>query len=57
MRDPVVMCDQCIELDKKIAHYQKLAERIWDPPTLRGLYELIEERKAQKTALHPEKQK
>jgi hypothetical protein len=51
------MCDKCTELDQKIAHFQMLAERIWDPLTVEGLKNLIEERRNQKAALHPEQQK
>jgi hypothetical protein len=51
------MCDHCIELDKKIAQFQKLAERVLDPLTVEGLGKLIEEMQAQKAALHPELQK
>ena len=46
------MCDQCIELDKKIAHFQRLADGVLDPLTLEGIKKVIEERKAQKAALH-----
>jgi hypothetical protein len=52
-----VMCDHCIELDRKIAQFQTLAERVLDPLTVEGLRKLIEEMQAQKAALHPELQK
>jgi hypothetical protein len=51
------MCDKCIELDKKIAHFQDLATRLADSATLEGTQKLIEEMHAQKAALHPEQQK
>ena len=51
------MCDKCIELDKKIAHFSDLATRLVDPPTLEGTKKLIEEMQAQEVALHPEQQK
>jgi hypothetical protein len=51
------MCDQCTELDKKIAHFQTLAERVSDPQTLEGINKLIREMRVQKVALHPEQQK
>ena len=51
------MCDQCIELDKKIAHFEKLAGRVLDPLTVEGLNKLSKEMRAQKAALHPEQQK
>jgi hypothetical protein len=48
------MCDKCIELDGKIANYQRMASRITDHAMLDGIKELIERAKAQKVALHPE---
>ena len=50
------MCDKCIQLDKKIEHYERLASGIADELTLERLRELVREMKAQKTALHPEQQ-
>ena len=49
------MCDRCVELDGKIEHYQRMASRITDQAMLDGIKELIEQAKAQKAALHPEK--
>jgi hypothetical protein len=46
-----------MELDEKIAHYQTLADRVVDPPTVEGLKKLIEEMQARKTELHPGQQK
>jgi hypothetical protein len=51
------MCDQCIELDKKIEHYRSLMARITDPLTNQGLEKRIEEMLEQKSALLPERQK
>jgi hypothetical protein len=51
------MCDQCIQLDKKIERYQRLASAVADELTLERLRELVREMRAQKTALHPEQQK
>jgi hypothetical protein len=48
------MCDQCIELDGKIEHYQRMASRITDQAMLDGIKELIERMKAQKAAFHSE---
>jgi hypothetical protein len=48
------MCDMCVELDRKIAHYQRLASRFTDQGLLEGINELIERAKVQKAALHPE---
>jgi hypothetical protein len=48
------MCDQCVEIDKKIDHYQRLASRFTDRALLDGIKELTEHANAQKAALHPE---
>jgi FAD/FMN-containing dehydrogenase len=48
------MCEKCVELDGKISHYRRLAIGITDRRTLDGIQKLIEEMKAQKTALHPD---
>jgi hypothetical protein len=48
------MCAKCVELDGKIEHYRRLSSTITDQRTLDGIRELIERRKAQKAALHPE---
>ena len=50
------MCDKCVELDKKITHYQTLALRVMDPPTVEGINKLIGEIRARKAALHQEQQ-
>ena len=49
------MCDECVEIDSKIEHYQRMASRITDQAMLDGIKELIERMKAQKAVLHPEK--
>lgn len=51
------MCDKCIQLDRKIERYKRLAWAIADELTLERLQELLREMRAQKTALHPEQQK
>jgi hypothetical protein len=48
------MCDQCVELDKKIEHYEKIAGSISDRLTLDRIKQLVEQMKAIKAALHPE---
>ena len=48
------MCDQCLELDKKIEHYERLARSINDRLTVDRLKESVEQMKALKVALHPE---
>lgn len=47
------MCDKCIQLDKKIEHYERLASGMADELTLERLRESVREMRAQKTALHP----
>jgi len=51
------MCEQCVEIDKKIEHYRRLASRLTDQATLDGIKQLIEQMQAQKVALHPEQGK
>jgi beta-phosphoglucomutase-like phosphatase (HAD superfamily) len=35
------MCEQCKEIDAKIEHYQRVADRITDQTTIAGLNNLI----------------
>jgi hypothetical protein len=53
----LTMCDKCIQLDKKIEHYERLASAMADEPTVERLRESVREMRAQKNALHPEQQK
>ena len=46
------MCDECIELGKKIDHYTTICARISDEKTVEGIRKLIAEMEAQKAALH-----
>jgi hypothetical protein len=48
------MCDRCVELDKKIEHFHRLAARFTDQALLSGIRELIERAEVEKAALHPE---
>ena len=48
------MCEQCVVLDGKIAHYREMARLITDPLTLEGIDILIKRYEAEKTALHPQ---
>jgi len=50
------MCDQCAELDRKIAHMQVLAVGILDRQALEAANKLIEDMRSQKVALHLEEQ-
>jgi hypothetical protein len=49
------MCDKCIELDDKIEHYERISVSINDQLTIDRIKELVEQMKAQKAALHPER--
>ena len=48
------MCEQCVEIGKKIEHHRRLASRLTDQATLDGIKQLIEQMQAQKVALHPD---
>jgi hypothetical protein len=50
-----IMCDKCVEIDKKISHYRSLALLITDPATMEGIHRLIHDMQAEKLALHPQK--
>jgi hypothetical protein len=50
------MCEKCVEIDEKIAHYLRLSSRLTDQPTVDGINDLIERMKVEKAALHPERQ-
>jgi hypothetical protein len=51
------MCDKCVEIDKTIAHYRWIKERVIDPLTHQAADDLIEKLEAEKIALHPEQAK
>jgi len=51
------MCDKCVELDGKIAHYLGIASRSTDEAMIGGINVLIARAKAQKVVLHPEQTK
>jgi len=48
------MCEKCKEIDIKIEHYRRLAERVPDPLLTEGVAKLIEEMEAEKADLHPD---
>jgi len=48
------MCDQCNQLDKRIAHYREMALHVLDKQILEGIGLLIAKFEADKRALHPE---
>jgi hypothetical protein len=51
------MCEKCIELDRKIEHYQRLASSIIDQRTIDGIDQLIKNMEAEKARLHGEPKK
>jgi hypothetical protein len=48
------MCEKCIELEKKIEHYRRLAAGISDRATNEKLASMVDDLEAQKGDLHPE---
>lgn len=57
LKTGTAMCDQCVEIDGKIEHYQRMASRITDQAMLDGIKRLIDRMQAGKAALHPEQPK
>jgi hypothetical protein len=51
------MCEKCIELDEKISHYERLSLAVSDELTLDRIRDAVEQFKAAKAALHPEKER
>lgn len=49
------MCEKCVELDKKIEHYQQLSSLVLDEMMLEGIHFLIAKYTAEKKALHPDR--
>ena len=49
-----MMCEKCVELDKRIVRYRRLMQLVGDKITVDRANELIAELEAQKIALHPE---
>ena len=50
------MCNKCVEIDKTIAHYRWIKERVIDPLTRQAADDLIEKLEAEKAELHPGQQ-
>ncbi len=48
------MCEKCVELDRKIQHYERIRSVIMDQQTVHAIKKLIEQIHAQKASLHPE---
>jgi hypothetical protein len=51
------MCEKCIELDKKIAQYRRVASSITDRLTIDRLNKVIKDTTAEKAKLHPDQAK
>jgi hypothetical protein len=47
------MCEKCVELDKKLAHYRQLAAWVVDQQALSGIRLIITKYEADKKAAHP----
>jgi hypothetical protein len=47
------MCGECLEIDKKIEHYRRLASQIMDDLMSEAIRELLAELNIQKLSLHP----
>jgi hypothetical protein len=48
------MCEKCVEIEKKIAHYRLIESRMTDETLLDGINVLVAQLEAQKKELHPE---
>jgi hypothetical protein len=49
------MCENCVEIDKKIERYRRIIHSISDRSTVERSNELIAILEGQKAALHPER--
>jgi hypothetical protein len=54
MRTEFGMCNECVQLDKKIEHYRDIAAKITDQLTIDRIEKLITDLQAIKVALHPD---
>ena len=50
------MCEKCVELERKIEHYERIRLSIGDQVTVDRIKELVAKMKAQKAEFHPEKE-
>jgi hypothetical protein len=48
------MCDECVELDRRIERCRRLSSSLADEITIDRIKALIEELQTQKVLLHPE---
>jgi hypothetical protein len=49
-----VMCDKCVELDKKLEQYRRIASSITDQLTIDRINKVIKDTIAEKARLHPD---
>jgi hypothetical protein len=49
------MCNEFVELDRKIEHYERIRFLVGDQLTVDRIKELVEKLKARKSELHAEK--
>jgi hypothetical protein len=50
------MCDKCIELDRKLEQYRRLAGSITDELTIARISKMIKDTAAEKAKLHPDQE-
>jgi hypothetical protein len=50
------MCEKCVEIDKKLEQYRRLASSITDQLTIDRINKLIKDKAAEKATLHPDQQ-
>jgi hypothetical protein len=48
------MCDKCIEFDKKLVQYRRIASSITDQLTIDRINRLIRDTVAERAKLHPD---
>jgi hypothetical protein len=51
------MCDKCVELDKKLEQYRRIASSIMDQLTIDRLNRLIRDTVAERAKLHPDQER
>lgn len=50
------MCEKCVEIDKKLKQYRRLASSITDQLTIDRINKLIKDMAAEKAKLHPDQE-
>ena len=46
------MCEECVKLENKIAHYQRFLKQRYDPLTEERIKQAVQELEQQKASLH-----